>query len=208
MHAKNNRQNSDFQIAYFLAGSCHTADGAYALLCDLREDRVNALNQVKAAQLRKRAKQAKARAVLAKPDALEHEKLEAEADLAEIEGWEATERANILAAEAELATIEKCIARVQPLRKFGTLSDAEAHQAAQQEEWKLELIYRAENFLLTVGHIPTDHFSTMRQHPEFATAILPAVNKIDGLIANGQRDELLKLTMVERTFDLPKLLEA
>ena len=44
MNAKNHKQNTNFQIVYFLVGSCHTPDGAYALLCELREERLLATN--------------------------------------------------------------------------------------------------------------------------------------------------------------------
>ena len=39
MISKNHRQNHDFQILYFLIGSCHTPDAAYALCQELREER-------------------------------------------------------------------------------------------------------------------------------------------------------------------------
>lgn len=207
MHAKNNRQNSDFQIAHFLVGSCHTPDGAYALLCDLKEDRINALNQVKAGALKKKAKTMKYRAIMEDSTKEEWERIEAEAELAEMEGWAATEERNIRAAEAELATIEHCMAQVQPLRKFAHLPDPQAHQAAQQDEWREELIYRAENFMLTGGGIPPDHFATMRQHPDFAMVILPAVDQIKGMIEQGQADKVHAM-ITHRPFDLPKLLES
>ncbi len=178
MHSSNNRRNHDFQIAYFLAGSCHTPDGAYSLLCDLKEERVLALNNVKSSALKERAKRIRAERKMQSED--EADRLEGEADLAEIEAFVEVTAKNIAAAEAELATIEKCISLIQPLRKYAHLSDAEAHEAAQPEEWKLELISRAENCLLTTGGIPTDP--------------LGAPEAIPNLLAKP------------RGFDLPKLL--
>ena len=173
MNSKNNRVNHDFQIAYFLAGACHTPDGAYSLLCDLKENREMALAGVKAASLRTQANIVKAQHALAWGE--KWEQLEAEADLAEIEANKKVSEKNITAAEAELDFINKCIERLQPHRKFKHLSDPEAHEAVQREEWRLELISRAENYLLTTGTIPTDHFTTMRQHPDFENDILPVI---------------------------------
>lgn len=204
MIAKNNRRNSDFQIVYFLAGACHTADGAYALLCDLREDRKTALENVKAASLREQAKRLRAERRMSSDD--EAERLEGKADLAEIEAFAESTNANIAAAQAELATIEKCIERLQPLRKYRDLPDAQAHQATQCEEWRLELIHRAENYLLTSGTIPADHLVTMRQHPAFATSILPAINRVQAALTSP--DQHAALLTARPEFDVVKLLES
>jgi hypothetical protein len=209
MHAKNNRQNHDFQIAYFLAGDCHTPDGAYALLCDLKEDRENALGLVESAQLREQAKRLRAQKLLASTD--EADQLEGRADISEIEALAATTRRNVAAAKAELATIEKCMEILQPMRLYRHLSDAQAHEAAQRVEWKFELIRRAENFLMTQGTIPADHFNTMRLHPDFKSDILPALANVKALVLSrdpGALEELRKLQDRPRAFDLPKILEA
>ena len=50
MSAKLHRSNTNFQIAYFIAGRCHTADAAYIELLNLREDREAALNMAKSYQ--------------------------------------------------------------------------------------------------------------------------------------------------------------
>ena len=206
MHAKNNRQNHDFQIAYFLAGDCHTPDGAYALLCDLREDRLNALRLVESAQLREKAKRLRAERLLTSED--EVVQLEARADLSEIAALEETTRRNVEAAKAELETIEKCISVLQPMRAYANLTDPQAHEAAQREEWKLELIRRAENFIMTQGTIPADHFNTMRLHPDFKTDILPALADVKALLLGNNVEELRKLQDRPRAFDLPKIIAA
>jgi hypothetical protein len=189
MHAKNNRNNHDFQILHFLAGSCHTADGAYALLCDLRDDRADALKQVKAAHLREHAKMICAERRIASE--VEAERLEGQADLGEIECHTETLAKNLAAAQAELDFTEQCIARLQPLRRYAHLPDAEAHESCQREEWRLELINRAQNFLLTSGTIPHDHLATMRQHPDFGASILPAIQHTKVLMAEGAGEMLL-----------------
>lgn len=180
VHYKTNRLNHDFQIIHFIAGSCHTPDGAYAILCDLKDDRADALKMFESSKFRVQAKRVRAKRMLASDD--EAVRLEGEADLAEIEASAETVAKNVAAAQAELATIEKCMAALEPHRKYKHLPMPEAHQAAQAEEWKLELIRRAENCLLTTGTISTDQFATMRLHPEFASAIMPAIDEIKELM--------------------------
>lgn len=189
MHAKTNRQNHDFQILHFLVGACHTPDGAYALLCDLRDDRADALKQAEAGHLRERAKVLRAERRMASED--EAERLEGEADLAEIQGYAETLGKNLAAAKAELAFINDCIVRIHPYRQYAHLPDAEAHEACQREEWRLELEARAQNYLLTEGTIPADHFATMRQHPDFPSHILPTIHRTRVLMAEGKTDALL-----------------
>jgi hypothetical protein len=201
---KTNRQNHDFQIAYFIAGSCHTADGAYAILNDLKDDREMALAAYESGQLKKKIKILKAEKLLNSKD--EIKRLEGEAELAEINSHKGLEEKNYRAAITELAFINTCIEKVQPFRKFAHLPDAESHEAAQQEEWKLELQQRAENYLLTTGSIPTDHFSTMRMHPEFQTSLLPHIETVKQLMGTVPITEALAL-LQNKEFDLPKLLE-
>lgn len=184
MHSKNHRQNHNFQILHFLVGACHTADAAYALLCDLREERQAASENYHVSQLRDEAKELKAKELLDGENPTD--KLEARADLLELENGRKTGKVLFDAAIAEIAYIDDCIAKIQPLRKYAHLSDAEAHEACQQEEWKLELIERAENYLATVNHIPTDHFATMRMHPEFKRAILPRIMEMQKLLTSQE----------------------
>ena len=204
MHAKTNRVNSNFQIAYFLAGSCHTADGAYALLCDLRADRADALANYEAAKLRQQAMRLRSERKIASDD--EVEQLEGKADIAEIEAFAETTAKNVAAAMAEVAFIDRCIAELQPQRRFLDLSDPEAHEAAQAEEWKLELIHRAENYLLTVGQIPADQFATMRMHPDWRTEIMPAISEIAQLVGTPEGRQKL-LTPNRRAFKLLEIEE-
>jgi hypothetical protein len=204
MHAKNNRVNKNFQIAYFLAGSCHTPDGAYSLLKDLQEDREMALAQLDSSELRTKAKALKAQQMIDSGDPVAA--LEGEADLAEIRNNQKFSDRNIEAAKKELEFINLCIDKLQPVRKFKDLPDPEAHEAAQYDEWKLELISRAENYLLTNGNIPTDHFVTMRQHPAFITDIVPAIENTRKMMMSYDNHGKLIEELQKNKFDLPKLL--
>lgn len=205
MNSKTNRVNHDFQIVYFLAGSCHTPDGAYALLCDLQEDRKNALKMFESSRLREQAKRKRAELGLLSKD--EATKLEAQADLSEIDAMSESIQKNYAAAIAELNTIEKCMQALSPHRRFKHLSDAEAHEAAQSEEWKHELIQRAVDSLLTTGTIATDHFRTMQLHPAFASDIWPAICKTRNLLHQPDGTEhILSMASEKRVF-LLKLLE-
>lgn len=160
-----NRRNSDFQIAYFLAGKCHTADAAYAMLCNLREERELAIfDAEKVSDTFASREDAEAR----------------------------TFKRNFDACVKELETINQCIERVQPLRKYSHLPDVEAHEACQREEWKLEFISRAENSLLSTGAVPVDLLSAMRSHPDFVAQIWPAVERARELIGRGEAIKLIE----------------
>jgi len=201
--AKNHKQNSNFQITYFLAGACHTADGAYAMLCDLKEERESAIKNYAVSQLKEKAKKIRAEKMLDEDEAT---KLEGQADLLEIKNN--LESGNVLyeAALAELHHIEKCIEAVQPLRKYKNYSDLEAHELAQENEWKLELIHRAENYMITSGTIPSDHFVTMRMHPAFKTEILPRIEEIQLQLSDPSKGKDFIMKEI-KNFELP-ILEA
>lgn len=181
MQAKNNRQNHDFQILYFLVGSCHTPDGAYSVLLDQREDRRNALNMAHASSFKEEARKLAAKRRLWHWDKVK--RLEAKGELAEIEAMLETNKACVLAAQDELAFIELLMAKLEPHRKFGHLPLREANEATQHDEWKFELMKRAENYLLSGNGIPADHYGTMRMHPEWSTAVEP---HIKGILAVAQ----------------------
>jgi hypothetical protein len=201
MISKNNRQNSNFQILHFLVGSCHTPDAAYALLCDLKEDRERALSKIKSADLWMQAKILKLEEVINNPDSKVYEVLEAKAELIDIENEKPFAQKNIDAAYNEFDFIQKCMSKLEPHRKYAHLSLPEAHQAMQKEEWCLELKHRAENFLLTEGRIPHDQFSTMRQHPDFNSELLPFIESTKACIQNGvplQSIKLLNANLAEK----------
>ena len=202
MTIKFNRQNTDFQIAYFIAGSCHTADAAYFALLNLQQERQSAVDTIPATTLRLRAERLKAERQCKSSD--EIEQLTGQADLIVIERNERMTESLNASARAELSFINECIAKIQPLRKYGHLSDIEAAEACQQEEWGLELQRRAENFLLTNGTIPHDHFNTMRQHPAFNTHLLPHIDRVHQAIQAGTAPQVLLASRPR--FDLPAVL--
>jgi len=212
MNSSNNRKNHDFQIAYFIVGACHTPDAAYSILCDLHEERDNSIKVFEASKLREKAKRIKAQRLIDSLD--EIDQLEGQADIIEIEAMANTVQKNIDAAIAERTFIEKCMTQLEPLRKFKNLPLPEAHEAAQSEEWLLELITRAENYMISQGSIPADHFGTMRMHPEYATRILPVLATLESLLnqtrSNDQTlaitaaNELARIT-ISKQFQLPEL---
>lgn len=209
MHYKTSRQNHDFQLAYFLAGSCRTPDAAWSLLYDQRSDREDALKLYESAKLRERAKRVAAERRIASND--EVEMLEGQADLLEIEAMADTTRRSVEGAQAELAMIEKIMNVLDPMRRFKHLPDAEAHEAAQREEWKHELINRAENFIMTQGTIPADEFNTMRMHPDFKTDILPALTNVKALVLSRDPNAIQELRALQdrpRAFSLPDVVAA
>jgi len=196
MLAKRHRQNHDFTILFNLVGSCHTADAAYALLCDLREERQMALDNYEVQKLRMETKEIDARSVLAQlrgstPRELIVRKT-CEADLLEIANNQKMGEVLAEAARDEIAFIDECIAEIQPLRKYAHLSDPEAVEAIQAEEWELELLCRVENFMATQGSIPADQFEAMRQHPRFVEKILPRINEVSLLLEKPDGAELLR----------------
>ena len=174
MHAKTGRLNSDFQIAHFLVGSCHTADGAYALLCDLRDERQQAIAAYHVGCKRNKARMLQA----SRWSFLKSTHLERQADMEELQNAVAQSETLYLIALDELKFIEQCIEKLQPYRQYSYLPDQEAHQAAQEEEWAQELIRRGENNLLSIGVIPADQLGAMRLHPQFADKILPALDNV------------------------------
>lgn len=176
-------RNSSFQVAYFLVGKCHTPDEAYRVLKELREERQLALNNVKVEDLRTRAKMAAAfKAINTASD--DSSILMAHADLAEVEAFKSNGQACIDEAQREVEFIDKMLVRLQPHRKYANLPDHEAYQLCQQEEWKYELIFRAENYLMGSGTIPPEQLATMRMHPEWPTEIGPYVKEAVKAIRN------------------------
>jgi len=199
MHAKTGRLNSNFQIAHFLVGSCHTADGAYALLCDLRDERQQAI-----ASYHVGCKRNKARMMLASRwSFLKSTRLERQADMEELENAVVQSAALYLIALDELAFIEQCIEKLQPYRQYRYLPDADAHQAAQDEEWVQELIRRGENNLLAIGVIPADQLAAMRLHPQFAAKILPALDNVRrlGFVALDQKPDIDIAKLLGSTYE-------
>lgn len=192
MTVKYHKTNTNFQIAYFLAGACHTPDAAYFQLRELLESREAAYNDCLVNEKRREAKKIRAQNYLKSDRTDEAGRLEAEADLEEIANAEEVEKVLVDANNDEINFIKKCIDIVKPLCVYvgkDGVSDIEANELSQRDEWKFELIARAENFMLTSGTIPAGEFVTMRMHPDFKTEILPKVKELQErlLLSEGRQ---------------------
>lgn len=203
MIVKRHRNNSNFQLAYLIAGRCYTADAAYIALLNQRDDRIMALNSAQVQAKKNQARRARIQAQLVQADPIT--KLELEADLLELDLAQPMTDQLTEAAEQELAFIDFCIERVQPLRQYAHLSDAEAAEACQREEFRLEFQNRIENFMITTGQIPPAEFETMRHHPDFQSHLVPHMQSVQqALVSPGGAQHLL--TAPTDRFDLPALL--
>ena len=203
MIVKRHRTNSNFQLAYFIAGKCYTADAAYIALLNQRDDRVMALNHARVQAMKNTARAQRIRQDMLTADAIAQ--LEFQADLLEIELAQPMTEQLVTAAQDELAFIDLCIERVQPLREYAHLSDADAAEACQREEFRLEFQHRIENFMITTGQIPANEFESMRRHPDFESSLLPHIQTVQqALISADGAQKLLSHTTAG--FDLPALL--
>ena len=185
MISKPHRNNSDFQLRHFLAGSCHTADGAWMLLYGQKIDVEVKIKHGVAQNLRRIAAIMDAQATIDSVDSSPSEKMIAEAAIIEQTSGDDAWELNQTAAKNELATINALMMELEPLRKFAHLPVLEANEAAQQGEWLGELKERAENFLITQGTIPHDQLHTMRCHPDFKSDIVPLIELINDKMKNG-----------------------
>jgi hypothetical protein len=187
MNSKPHRTNSDFQLKYFLAGSCYTVDGAWALMYGQKIDIESKIRYAKIAELRRNAKKAAAMEILRAPSTTEAARLNAEADIQEVENEIISNEMNFKAAINELECINKLMEELEPHRKYGHMSLLEANEACQREEWLGELKARAENYLVCQGAIPHDQLSTMRSHPDFETALVPYIQETVAAIQSNQK---------------------
>jgi hypothetical protein len=175
MNSNPHRNNSDFQLRHFLAGSCFTPDGAWMLMYGQMIDREATVKVCEASRLKQLAKRMDIEEVLNDPNAKETDKLRAQADLLEQEAHAETFERNLQAAKMELATITNIMEELEPHRKYKHLPLLEANEAAQRDEWLGEFKNRVENFLFSTGTIPEDHLRAMRNHPDFQGELLPHI---------------------------------
>ena len=186
INSKPHRQNSGFQLRHFLVGSCSTPDGAYVLMYGQLIDMQGKLRHAEAQLKRRKAKLAKAQYTIDNPSEFKsYEVLDAEADKIEVEADIPTWDMNWQAAKQELKDIENLMLELKPQCKYADLPILEMSEASQEEEWLGELKQRAENFLLTTGTIPHDHFQTMRMHPRFKTDLVPHIQRVNQNLANA-----------------------
>lgn len=184
MHSAPHRNNSDFQLRYFIANNCHTADAAWCILYEQKLDIFIKLEATKARLVRRKAKKLEIEEKLQSTNQVEQ--LMAQADLIEWQSGEGLLEMAVKGAEQELATIESLMAELEPQRKYGHLPVLEASQAAQREEWLLEFKRRTENYLLSIGTIPEDQLNAMRNHPDFEAEIVPHVKQVSYQISKSE----------------------
>lgn len=175
MNSNPHRNNSDFQLRHFLAGSCFTPDGAWMLMYGQMIDREAVVKSCEAQRLRRDAKILEAQAVIDDPRSSQADKMRAQADIIEADAHYYTWSTNLEAAKMELATIKKLMEELEPHRKYAHLPLLEANEAAQRDEWLGEFKNRVENFLFSTGTIPEDHLRAMRNHPDFQNELLPHI---------------------------------
>ena len=187
MNSKPHRTNSDFQLKYFLAGSCHTVDGAWTLLYGQKIDMEGKIRFAKVSELRRDAKRLTAVEILRAPNTTEAARMNAEADIQEVESEKTVSDLNFKAAVDELECINKLMAELEPHRKYAHLTLFEANEACQREEWLEELKTHAENFLVCQGAIPHDQLSTMRSHPDFEAVLVPYIQETIAAIQTNQK---------------------
>ena len=175
--AKPHRLNSDFHIEHFLAGNRKTPDGKYALLYSMKIDIEHKIAVSESQRLEREADIEEQEYIMSTAD---HpwEKKRAQAEIVKLKAAIPTWEMNVKGAQAELATIQRLMDELEPQRKYANLSLLDAFEASQQEEWKLELLERSENQMLsrTLG-IDWDVLEAMRSHPEFKTEMLPHLSE-------------------------------
>lgn len=193
MNSKPHRTNSNFHLKHFIAGSCHTADGAWAILYEQSLDIAHKIECSRAQGIKRETKVLEAEIKLANHNTSRVDKMRAEASIIEARAaipiWEMNHRA----AEQEHAYILQLMAEIEPHRQFGHLPVLEANEAMQRGEWLGEMKTRVENFLLTAGTIPHDHLEAMRCHPDFESDIVPHIKTVTKAIA-ASKDGMELLT--------------
>lgn len=192
MHSAPHRNNSDFQLRHFIAGSCYTADGAWTLLYNQLLDIQIKHDHTRANLIRRKVKKLELEKQIAEATT-EIDKLKAEADLIDHQSGEGLLELALAGAEKELETIKSLMAELEPYRQFAHLPLLEASEAAQRGEWLGEFKGRIENYLLTQGTIPMDQLEAMRKHPDFDTDIVPHLRRTMAAI-NGTENRVDLLT--------------
>ena len=190
MHSASHRLNHDFQLRHFLAGSCHTPDGAWTLLYSQKIDMESKLKTAKAQAIDRKIKALEAENLLASSDPIM--RLQGEKIQAELEASQYIFDMNVEGAEKELETITALMEELEPLCKYAHLPILERNEACWREEWCLELIRRAENNLLAYGTIPPDQLETMRQHPDFKERIVPKILELTAKIQTQDRSKTFR----------------
>lgn len=196
--------NSKFQSLFFLAGNCHTPDGAWALLQNQRADLLFKIEMQKAQRYRRDAERIEIVTKLKSKS--KAARLQARASAIE---WNAQIEPCTIAvkgAKAELSYIDELLAHIEPHRLYSGMSSSDAAQECQHEEWCLTLIRRAENYL-AFGPIPAHELETMRAHPDFEARIRPRILEVIDSRMTQNPELLLNGYRAVMASPLPKFLE-
>ena len=216
MIVNNHRKHSSFALRHFIAGGCHTPDAAYCLLYAQMEqiEMDVAAGQDDVIETEARDLELDLEAERVKDDPVAS--LRNQAERIKHDSMKKNFKLNYEGAIRELQEIQNLLEQLKPHCKYWDEDIIKMEQNMQHDEWVGELKARAENFqLANVLGIPHDHVATMRQHPEFASQILPHLTKVSETIRTsmqlGQPDILIKSISAPKIMDLyvkdPILLE-
>jgi len=178
MNSNPHRNNCDFQLRHFMAGSCFTPDGAWMLMYSQKVDREAVIKSCEAQRIRREATILDAQSIIDDLNSSKTDKMRAQADIMEANANYYVWEKNLEAAKMELNTINEIMMELEPHRKYAHLPLLEANEAAQREEWLGEFKNRVENFLFSIGTIPEDQLRAMRNHPDFQTELLPHIQGV------------------------------
>lgn len=189
MSSQPHRNNSDFQLRYFIAGGCHTPDGAWNVMYEQKLDIQFKIEHTKAQIIRRKIRKIELEQNYNDPNISELDKLRLEAELIDFKAGEGMLELALSGAEKELNTIKTIMDELEPYRKYSHLPLLDATEAAQQDEWREEFKHRIENYLITQGTIPEDQLRAMRNHPDFETNLVPHIRQVTQALEK-QNDKL------------------
>jgi DNA-binding transcriptional regulator PaaX len=173
------KSNTRFQNESFVRDACHTDDGKWAQIASQRRASAQKVQSLEVQALDREALRLKNEAAL----------IEAKARILEFEQAEESFAEAAEGARDELRHLEALLAEIEPKRKYADLSDIEAAEATQLDEWAEDLKFTAECMIFgTRIGIAHDYFKVMRNHPRFHSDILPHLAAIVRAIetAHGQ----------------------
>ncbi len=186
MAFKSYRTNTNFDILHFVGKDAYTPDGKYVLYVAQRNVLKENYTRFLIAQKRKQARiQDLKRTVEQGSYAVgtTGRAFDASLEIEELEASDENDRLNLEGGRAEIEFYDKIIAQLEPMCKYIHLGLIAQQEAVQEEEWLLEFVERARNYIQSVGHVPADQLSAMKAHPRFKESILPEIKM---LMANRQ----------------------
>ena len=173
MHWKHSR----FQVTHIILGNCHTYDEAYRIVCELYEDRLFSIDSALAESKRAQSKVVQAKITLTDVNESKAMKLLAEANIGETSARKLVAQPCMDEARRELAFLQCLKTLLNKYRIHRDLPDPIAHQLCQPIEWQFDLLWKAYNYMCSLGHIPYDHLMLIKMHPKHAQ-LTQAVDKL------------------------------